>query len=140
MHRNIYIIWFSCFLGIVACTKPIIKQPTSSDTTELTGQILKKEWSKSTESFCAQGSEYYILKPQEDMAYQNGIVLEFAGNIEKSQVDSLTNQIIIARGNIIEKVIKFDKDELSQRPVTPGNPDDHTFICQVFKVKAMALK
>ena len=29
---------------------------------KLSGELIKKEWTKSTESYCAQGSEYYVLQ------------------------------------------------------------------------------
>ncbi|TAH20976.1 MAG: hypothetical protein EAZ08_04510 [Cytophagales bacterium] len=104
-----------------------------SPTEELSGIILKKAWTKTTQSYCAGGSDYYVLSlPNEEL------VLE---NVSKIPSQKLFGQWVGKKVKVVgtkyQKKIKNDNDS-SQRPVEDdpitGERKDE-FSCWVFKVQ-----
>jgi len=110
---------------------------------KLSGELIKKEWTKSTESYCAQGSEYYVLQVNNS---SRTVIVEFEE--EKTKVAKLLNKKVEVIGNHIEKTIPSG-DGISQEPVsthsTINNEEtdkktNKSFTCKVFKVSEITLK
>ena len=95
----------------------------------ITGKIVKKPWSKSTESYCAQGSDYLVVQ----VKGQADLVLDFTKN--KINGNNYIDKVITLNGTKIMRTIDSKKnDKMEQRPVNPLDKDDATFTCQVFEV------
>jgi hypothetical protein len=110
---------------------------------KLSGELIKKEWTKSTESYCAQGSEYYVLQVNNS---SRTVIVEFEE--EKIKVAKLLNKNVEVIGNHVEKTIPSG-DGISQEPVstysTINNEEtdkqtNKLFTCKVFKVNEVTLK
>lgn len=100
-------------------------------TTTLRGTLKHKSWSKSTQSYCAQGSDYYVLRvitkgPLEEH------VLEFKG-VKMKKVQKYEGKIVFLTGTFRDKKIVND-DPYSQKPVSGMEGDDDEFNCRVFQV------
>ena len=93
-----------------------------TDTT-LSGVLVKNDWAKSLESYCAQGSEYFTLKTKSEE-----LVLEYEPNYGEAQMSDLSGKNITVAG--IKKQRKIECLEGQQCPRTP----DGVFTCEVFKV------
>ncbi len=102
---------------------------------ELQGTILKKEWTKTTQSYCASGSDYYALKTENEE-----IVLENNSKTpNKTKFDKWVGKKVIVKGVKIEKVIKND-NPLSQKPISfspDGKQSNDDFSCLVFRVRTI---
>jgi hypothetical protein len=107
----------------------------TSETREVTlkGELLLKKWSKTTESYCAQGSDYYAL------AGEGG---EHVLKLKKYQNKVLRRKVgktVELTGKFVTRTIKADPN--SQHPVVP-NPitgeDDGDFECTVFEVSKIS--
>ena len=69
-----------------------------AQTQTLTGKIVKKPWTKSSQSYCAQGSDYLVLSAKDGSEY----VLDFSKNnilyltrqLQKQFPDNANNQIL----------------------------------------------
>jgi len=93
----------------------------------LTGKLEKRKWSKTTESYCAQGSDYYVIVLQKDSTSH---VLVFNEKIKlETTVDVLLNQTISVYGYFETKIIKQSNDPMVQQPLGGD------FYCSVFMVK-----
>ena len=101
-------------------------QPTPTGHTGFEGKIIKKNWSKSTQSYCAQGSDYFIL----EQADQEEIVLEFRPKISEKEMDKLVGKSVKIIGQKETKKIESKDNVISQRPVS----DTNIFECIVLKV------
>ena len=110
---------------------------------KLSGELIKKEWTKSTESYCAQGSEYYVLQVNNS---SRTVIVEFEE--EKIKVAKLLNKNVEVIGNHVEKTIPSG-DGISQEPVstysTINNEEtdkqtNKPFTRKVFKVSEVTLK
>lgn len=85
----------------IACTQTPSKQ-------QLKGEILHKPWSKSIQSYCAQGSDYFIVKTEEgEFVLENGT---------SEELQAYDKQEVQLSGYFKEKVIKPQND-FEQRPV-----------------------
>lgn|GEM_PF-3165948 len=106
----------------------LLAQPANGET--LTGKLLLKPWTKSIQSYCAQGSDYFVLQ------LPNGeeLVLEGA---KPARLKALTNREVRIAGRRMSKTIKPNSaNALEQRPVGfPGQVDP--FTCEVFSVKRL---
>ncbi len=108
----------------------------------LTGTLEKRSWSKSLQSYCAQGSEYYCLV--EDKT-GNEWVLEIA---VKKNIARMIGKKVALKGIISTKTIENKSSqnpaEISQRPVSydpiTGESREEDFTCTVFVVKNMKLQ
>lgn len=124
-------------LGVMACNSSAVTN--DADTTKvgksetLSGKLIEKPWTKSTQSYCAQGSDYFVLEvngAEHVLAFSSSMTDKLKANAGKKV--SLT-------GSFETKTIKAaDNDPMSQRPVT-SSPDgsDEGFTCTVFKVSKM---
>ena len=115
--------------GQVACTQTPSQQ-------QLEGEILHKPWSKSTQSYCAQGSDYFVIKTKEAE-----FVLE---NASSENLKDYDKQKVSLSGYFKEKVIK-PRSDLEQRPIQqrpieqmPQGSEEKAvegFRCKVFVVE-----
>ena len=113
------------------------------DPVKLSGELLKKEWSKSTQSYCAQGSEYYVLQVNNS---SRSVIIEF-GN-EKIKLSKLINQNVEVIGRHIDKTIPTG-DGVTQEPINihsnlngegAESKTNKPLTCKVFEVKEITLK
>jgi len=118
------------FLFFCLLASPIFAQNQTFE-----GKLLKKAWSKSIESYCSQGSDYYVLEnPKQTW------VLEFLKKDAK-KINALLGKKVQVIGKIEKKVIKNPDDMLSQRPQT-FSPDgkEQDFECEVLKINTLKAK
>lgn len=95
----------------------------------LKGTLKEKSWAKSAQSFCAQGSEYFVVV---DKKAGTETVLDFSEYGKKLNYSAYKNQMVTVTGATKTKTIK--SDPMSQQPVNMGGkPNEHT--CTVFMVK-----
>lgn len=103
-----------------------------ADTNDLfLGTIKKKPWNKSTQSYCARGSEYYVLSQNDDLE----IVIQ---NNTKIDLESWVDKKVEITGKMETRSIKANPME--QRPVNPFDKDDGTFKCSVLDMKKIEQK
>jgi hypothetical protein len=93
------------------------------------GKVLSKPWSKTGQSYCAQGSAYLVLKIN---GKGREIVLE---NQSGENLDSFVNQDVKITGYLHQKTIKADPNVISQRPV--GEED---YSCEVLIIQKILLQ
>lgn len=91
-----------------------------------TGTIKKKPWSKSTQSYCARGSDYFVLlqNDESEMVIQNNSTINLENWVDKK---------VKITGKKETRVIKANLNE--QRPINPFEKDDGTFKCTVLDMK-----
>jgi hypothetical protein len=96
-----------------------------------TGKILLKPWSKSSESYCAQGSDYYVLEQKKGF----NIVIK-----ENPEMDiaKFAGKNVVIKGKIETKEIKPSSNPMEQRPTSFGGSD--TFICNVLVISSIKAK
>lgn len=127
------IILLTFIFTMLACSSNGQQNKIVSDKT-LQGTLIEKPWTKSTQSYCAQGSEYMVLKTNENKE----VVLAYDESLLKS-LQAYKNKEIVIEGSFKEKKIVND-DPYSQRPSSsspfPGAEveDENTFTCTVFRV------
>lgn len=108
-------------------------QPKKAKPAMFKGVIQEKPWSKSTQSYCAQGSEYFVLVKEdgEEIVLKNESNQDFA---------SYNGKKVSLKGRIETKTIKPSNNPMEQRPVTPsfGNDKkeviDDSFTCTILVV------
>lgn len=95
------------------------------------GTIQQKPWTKSTQSYCAQGSEYFVLvqSNQEELVIQNESGQDLA---------SFEGKSVKIEGKLETKTIKPNNNSMEQRPVS-SNPfgtkeEDESFKCTILIV------
>jgi hypothetical protein len=91
------------------------------------GTLTKKPWSKTIDSYCAGGSEYYVLVENDN----NEIVLDVSV-WKQAKIDRLTNQKISLRGKW-KSYEKEKQDRMAQQPVSAPQ-------CRKFIVKRLVMK
>jgi len=100
----------------------------------LSGTILKKSWTKSTQSYCAGGSDYYVLS----LANEE-LVLENASKTDaKKFFGQWLGKKVKVVGTKFQKKIK-NENNFSQKPIEydpiTGKEKEDDFSCWVFKVQ-----
>ncbi len=96
--------------------------PTSGQTERLTGRLIKKEWSKTIESYCAGGSSFYVLLTDE----KEEVLLDISA-WRKRKIEKKLNKQVILNGRW-ESVTKSNDDPFTQHPTAAVQ-------CQKFVVK-----
>jgi hypothetical protein len=91
--------------------------------TTLVGILVKNDWSKSIDSYCAQSSNYFSIKTNSEE-----LVLEFEPTYSESQMVKFADKNVTVVGEKILKKIECKKGE--QCPVTPND----VFSCEILKV------
>ncbi|TAE08011.1 MAG: hypothetical protein EAZ95_17715 [Bacteroidetes bacterium] len=84
--------------------------PPKKKGTMFQGTIKEKPWTKSSQSYCAQGSEYFVL------VQSNGEELVIQNNSTQKLSDFADKQVTI-EGKIETKTIKPSNNPMEQRPV-----------------------
>ncbi len=112
-------------------------------TQTLTGKIVQKPWSKSTQSYCAQGSEYYVL------IEKNGRESVLENQTDKN-MELFLNKNIKIEGYFYTKTIenkpKKQEDEaeisqkIEQRPINSLDGEEANFTCEVFIMQKILVK
>ena len=100
----------------------------SKDST-LSGTLLLKRWAKSAQSYCAGGSDYYVLKAE------NGAEFVLARDKDEAYPKAFADwqdKTVVLYGAFVEKIIATPADNRSQHPV---GDDKDAFACRVFVVK-----
>jgi len=104
--------------------------------TLLSGKIRHLQWTKSTQSYCAQGSDYYALETK-----GHAWVLETPTDWTPNALRLSVGKTVKMRGEIIVRTIA--PDPMSQHPVSYG-PDgkqaEDVFRCEVFRVRELVRK
>ncbi|MBL7813726.1 MAG: hypothetical protein JNL70_01885 [Saprospiraceae bacterium] len=88
----------------------------------LSGKIIKKEWSKTIDSYCAGGSEYYVLVQND----KTETILDLS-RWRKKKIEKSVNQTVTLKG-VWQSNSKKNDDPYSQHPTTPT-------LCRIFVVK-----
>jgi hypothetical protein len=120
---------------LVLCFSQILigKAQNSSTSFEQEGTILQKSWTKTEQSYCAGGSDYYLFQTKE----QNYILA--TATAEKLGIKALTNKKVKLKGKLVTKKIMFSPYE--QHPVVydkDGKQKDY-YECTVIEVEKMTL-
>ena len=116
-------------------------QTEATEPIRLHGKLMKMEWSKSTESYCAQGSEYYILEVNNT---ERRVILQFDESILNTK--DFENEKVIVVGQHVKKTIskEQEKGETEQKPVQQiklsSDEEDNVYTCHVFEVKIITLE
>ncbi len=88
------------------------------------GKLLKKQWAKSIESYCAGGSDYFIL----EMADNQTIILDLSAYSQKKISKYLQKSVTIKGSWRTENKDESQNDPYSQHPTTPT-------MCRLFVAK-----
>lgn len=136
---KIYLSVLSVMMSIVfiSCTDSIAQKGKKSPSQEkqnivlVKGTIHQKPWAKSGQSYCAQGSGYFVIELEEG----DEIVLSYDKKIIKN-LSSKDGKTVTLKGYYKTKKIVND-DPYSQKPVSspfPGGESDNTYTCEVFRI------
>ncbi len=125
------------FFSTSAFAQKSVPPPSDQVERDITGLLIKKPWSKSTDSYCAQGSDFYVLQTKDHTH-----ILDFSEyKSPASQWTKWTNKNVRIKGETRTRTIKAPDDNLSQRPADVISPDGKTvssdFTCTVFVVKSI---
>lgn len=94
-----------------------------------TGKIVAKPWSKTGESYCAQGSSYYVFEQKD----QSAIVIKENKSVDLKKWEGKYVQI---KGKIETKEIKPSNNSMEQRPIsTDINGKEVPFTCSVLVIE-----
>ena len=85
-----------------------IRTETKVDTISMQGILSKKQWSKSKQSFCAQGYEYYVLTTEKEE-----ILIASTDEIGKL-LDEHLNRSVNIKGYLEKKIIP--QNDMLQHP------------------------
>jgi hypothetical protein len=126
MKNNVLLISFLCLASL--CAGQARAQEAKEETHS--GKLVLKPWTKTTQSYCAQGSDYYVLQ------LPSGDELVLQGGRPK-RLRALADRQVTVVGRQTTKVIKpKDDNPMEQRPVgLPGQPSE--FTCTVFAVRQL---
>lgn len=132
--KNSLSIWAIALLLILsfgACSNQSSPAEGAGGEESLTGTLIEKPWSKSTQSYCAQGSAYFVLesgKQEYVLAYEESML---------EDLQSHDGQKVTLTGAFETRNIEPSTEEISQHPVSlnPDGTTDDSFECTVFRVK-----
>jgi hypothetical protein len=130
---------FSLILGLLCFTHIVFAQVKGEKKPQIpkikdsafTGKIIKKPWAKSGQSYCAQGSDYFVLQGS-----FGEIVLE---NQTKADLNKFEGKKVKIMGFEQTRTIKPDPN--SQHPVemdANGNMVSSDYTCKVLVVKKIS--
>lgn len=124
--RILLIILFFCLNSSL-----LLAQNTSQE-----GTLVQKPWTKTGQSYCAQGSEYWVLQTNPNKEW----VLEGTEEQKKAWKQYANRQVRI-KGKIETKTIRPNLNLMEQRPVTqnPMTGEDEPYTCTVLKVNTLNL-
>lgn len=113
-------------LVLAVCCLPFLAQ---AQTTEIAGKLVKKPWSKSGQSYCAQGSDYYVVETA------GGAETILAWDEKPQQWQKYEGKQVRVKGELVTKTIKHNPME--QHPVSMDGSDETK--CTVFKIQTVVL-
>ena len=124
MLKIVFVCLCLCYCGEVVAQNQILE-----------GTIVKKAWSKTVESYCHQGSDYYVLESP-----QKTWVLVGLSNVSR-KIAQLEGKQVRVTGKAETKTIEKPADPMAQRPMsfTPDGKESD-FTCEVFRVYKIAPK
>ena len=96
----------------------------AAQTETYTGKLVKKTWTKSIESYCAGGSDYFVL----EMLDNQSIILDVSAWSQKKITKLLQKNVVIKGTWRTETKDESRNDPFSQHPTTPT-------MCRVFVVQ-----
>jgi uncharacterized protein YutD len=104
---------------------------------EIKGILKEKPWTKSEQSYCARGSEYFVLVEANGTEH----VLDFTKySSPAEQWKKWANKEVAIKGMFETRIIEFnDNNSMEQRIVTPNGPDGKptNYSCTTFTVKSI---
>ena len=95
------------------------EEPVDNEIKEFQGVIEKKGWSKSAESYCAQGSDYFVLDVGDEE-----IILKTSNRFE----DHIDKNVSV-KGRFLRREIPCPENQQCLMGV-----DGEPYICEVFEV------
>jgi hypothetical protein len=110
--------------------KPSVAWDGNADTSLRTfqGRLLKKPWTKTGESYCAGGSEYWVLEGN-----TGTLVLAFDENFDPETLTHLAEKGVSILGRLEDRTITPDANgPISQHPVT--GLTNNAYTCTVLRV------
>ncbi len=127
-------------LLISGCGSVKPSKPSSLET--LTGTVLRKEWSKSNESWNAGGSEYFVLQVD---TTKEGIILRPSETVVFDDFKKFIGQVVDCRGEFIAGTpVKPTSDSFDPMPSPMTHPVTGEIIYPVrgsgFKVHSIVRK
>lgn len=130
---------FSIFITLPALGQRKLQQ-SQHTRKQMSGVILHKDWSKTTQSYCAQKSDYFVIRTDEGKE----VVLQGQGkNVRGKKILAFVGKEVVIDGYVKLKEIKSNPKRISQRPVS-YNPvtgkRTEDFSCKVFVVQNLRLK
>ncbi|OJJ20142.1 hypothetical protein BKI52_16860 [marine bacterium AO1-C] len=122
------------FFSASAFAQKKLKQPRHTRT-QLSGTLIHKEWTKSTQSYCAHQSDYFVIRLDNDKE----IVLQgHAKNVKGKKMMIFAGKKVRLDGYLKTKVIEPNGNPMAQRPVST-NPvtgeRSESFSCKIFVVQ-----
>ena len=108
--RFLLLLSFTIFIIQQTYSQKDIRTNSTSDTITLQGILTKKQWSKSKQSFCAQGFEYYTLTTEKEE------ILLDANEDSSKLLDEYLNRKVVISGFIVQKIIP--QNEMLQHPIS----------------------
>ena len=110
---------------VISCkpTQKLTEQPVEV----IKGVLVKKPWSKTTQSYCAQGSDYWVIKEGDK---EN--VIAWSDEKLAKKAEGFRNKTVTLKGVWTPRTITPPENEISQHPV--GANGESTFECVVFSV------
>lgn len=108
--------------------------------TQISGTLIHKEWTKSTQSYCAHKSDYFVIRLDDEKE----IVLHGHGkNVKGKKMMVFAGKKVILDGYLKTKNIKPSGNPMAQRPVS-YNPvtgkKDESFSCKIFVVQNLRIQ
>lgn len=127
------------FMALPALGQRTLRQSPHART-QMSGVILHKDWAKTTQSYCAHKSDYFVVRTTEGKE----IVLQGHGkNVRGKKMLAFVGKEVVIDGYVKLKEIKPDPNRISQRPVS-YNPvtgkKTESFSCKVFVVQNLRVK
>lgn len=127
------------FVTLPALAQKKLRQPQHTRV-QMSGVLLHKEWSKSTQSYCAHKSDYFVLRTDG----HKELVLHGQGkNVKGKKMQVFAGKQVILDGYVKVKEIKPNGNPMAQRPVS-YNPitgkKSESFSCKVFIVQNIRVK
>jgi hypothetical protein len=102
--------------------------PSKADEIQLEGRLERRQWAKSPQSYCAGGSDYWVLL---QAGSPDETVLKPAEPGTDAPWQALDGRPVRLSGRYQELVRESTGNPMEQRPVSPGGG---AFTCTVFLV------
>jgi hypothetical protein len=149
--KNLSFFLLAISMITLGCSRPGTHDTPKGDTINVEGVISKKDWSKSAESYCAQGSDYYVIeiKDSGEEGIKERYVIDMEYFPKSLDIADYVGETVDCRGEIVEKSWEINYDDGGQHPVAPTRitldgeevvEENPTNSCQVFRVLEIEVK